>query len=123
MSYFITVPDAMREFDGIREAQILEIINHGWAAPYDEQGHRLTPEKFHALVHREIQSAIDRAREDISDSLRVENGWGGRIAPEHNRRMRRNCQDSIEYAQESMPRDILHSMRFKRLELESAIRL
>jgi hypothetical protein len=77
LSYFIAVQNAMQEY-GIRDAQFLEIINQGWAAPYDEQGRKLTPAEFHSLIQRETESNVRSLEEELYSSLHHDNlGWSG----------------------------------------------
>ena len=119
MSYLITVPKAMQEFDGIREAQLLDIINHEWAAPHDAQGYLLTPEKFRALAWKETDSAVRSLQNELSTSLRSGFGWGGESS--RNRQIRLMYQGHIEEAKKYTPQEVLHSMSFIRKELEKAI--
>lgn len=119
MSYFITVPEAMQEFNGIREAQLLEIIKQGWAAPHDEQGYRLTAETFHARVRQQTESEVHSLQEQLATSLHRNLGWGGESS--HNRQMRLAYRERIEEAREDTPSAVLHSMSFIREELEKAI--
>jgi hypothetical protein len=112
----------MREFDGIREAQLFNIINQGWAAPHDEQGHRLTPKKFHALVCQETQNSVDRLKKELAASMHRELGWVYEESS-HNRLMRNAYQERIEEAEEDTPGEVLYSMSFIRKELERVIQV
>lgn len=119
MSYFITVPEAMQEFNGIREAQLLEIIKQGWATPHDEQGYRLTAETFHARIRQQTESEVHSLQDQLATSLHRNLGWGGESS--HNRQMRLAYQERIEEAREDAPSEVLHSMSFIRKELVGAI--
>jgi hypothetical protein len=76
MTFFISVSDALREYDGLTEVQILEIINQELASPYDEQGNQLTAEKFHTLVRQQTENDIHSLENQLATSLRRDLGWG-----------------------------------------------
>lgn len=74
MINFITVPDAMREYD-IGEEQLLEIIESGQAAPYDSTRAKLGAEGFEALIAASIEAETSRAERYFSSRAPQPDIW------------------------------------------------